>query len=550
MAKEFGWSLVEGDGIQLWTKGYGKIRDRDVLARKLRLIGSKPSVADVEKVINSLDGHFALVAQGWSWTIAAVDRVRSVPVAYGEGSQGWVINDQAERLRLQLGLGEKNIDADAALSLAMSGYTIDVGTLYKGIHQLGPGELVLICDGEEPQRQRYYCYRPWRADKPSYNRKKENKVLADTLLQIVDEMMSGIGDRLLVVPLSAGRDSRAIVSAASHLGYKNIRTFAYGQEGNHEAKTSRYIAERLGYDWKFVPTDTSSMKRHYESVEWPAYCRFADSLQSTPFVQDLPQALSLKKEGYIPDDAVFANGNSGDYISGAHIKADMCEDAEGMTVEQRLARITASLCEKHFSLWQSLRTPENCQQIEDLLKASIIRSGAEVADPADDFGLYEYAEFQDRQCKYVISGQRIYEFLGHEWRLPLWDNLLLDFFERMPLEAKVGQRLYADTLIQENWGDVWRDVPVNRRSIKPNWVRPFRFLAKVAHAPFGKSAWHDFEKRYFSYWMELGAQSAIRSYRQVSSDRRCARHGVAWLTEAYLARHTLEYDGGVISQDA
>ena len=169
-----------------------------------------------------------------------------------------------------------------------------------------------------------------------------------------------------------------------------------------------------------------------------------------------------------------------------------------------------------------------------------------LGDPADDYGLYEYAEFQDRQCKYVITGQRIYEFLGHEWRLPLWDKAYLDFFEGVPLEGKVGQRLYADMLTEQNWGGVWRDLPVNAKTVRPQWLRPLRFLAKLAHAPLGREAWHRFERRYFQYWMEGGGHSAVRPYGAVARDRRGARNGIAWLNEAYLERHGLDYAGAAL----
>ena len=37
-------------------------------------------------------------------------------------------------------------------------------------------------------------------------------------------------------------------------------------------------------------------------------------------------------------------------------------------------------------------------------------------------GAHVYSGFIDRQSKYVINGQRIYEYYGYEWRLPLWDK--------------------------------------------------------------------------------------------------------------------------------
>ena len=51
-----------------------------------------------------------------------------------------------------------------------------------------------------------------------------------------------------------------------------------------------------------------------------------------------------------------------------------------------------------------------------------------------------------------------------------------------------------------------------------------------------------FERRYLRYWMENGSQSAIRPYLKVANDKRGARHGVAWLTEAYLQSHGVTVD--------
>ena len=179
----------------------------------------------------------------------------------------------------------------------MAGYTVDVATLYRGVQQLGPGELVLFAGDAPPQRHRYYCYRPWRADKPAYDAARAQKELAETTLALIDKTMKSIGDRILVVPLSAGRDSRLIVSAAHHLGYRNIRTFAYGHPGNHEAKASRAIAERLGLPWRFVPTGIAALRRYFASDTHAAYMAFADTLQSVPFVQDLMQIAALKDDG-------------------------------------------------------------------------------------------------------------------------------------------------------------------------------------------------------------------------------------------------------------
>jgi asparagine synthase (glutamine-hydrolysing) len=216
--------------------------------------------------------------------------------------------------------------------------------------------------------------------------------------------------------------------------------------------------------------------------------------------------------------------------------------ARGLSDDARWDRIIGALLKKHFSLWQSLATPKNRARIAELLRASIARAGGTLGAPETDHGLYEYAEFQDRQCRYVITGQRIYEFLGHEWRLPLWDNDYLQFWERIPLREKSGQSLYARMLENANWGGVWQNVPVNRKTIRPLSLIPFRLAAKAAHAPLGADRWHRFERRYLQYWMDATCNSACMPYGRVMRDNRGARHHIAWLAELYLGRHGVALD--------
>lgn len=526
----------------LWLKGHVGPGTLKAIERAIERATTADPAAALGDVLAETDGHYALVVAAPGWVFAAVDPVRSTPLFFAEIGGAWRIDDRAERLRRRAGLGPADINGEAALAIAMAGYTIDRATLYRGLEMLGPGESVLFRPGRAPARARYFAYRPWRiAPRDPAARERE---LAELTLDLVRRLIASLDGRPLVVPLSAGYDSRLIVSAARHLGFKDVRCFAYGRPGNFEATASRAIAERLGYAWTFEPVDNAVQRRWFAGAEHARYLDEADSAASVPFVQDLAAVAALKARGFIPPDAVLANGNSGDFISGNHVPkallAPAAGDADG---EGRRARILGALVDKHFSLWRALRVPEREARLAAALWRSIEAGGGALGPPGADHGLYEYAEFQDRQCKYVITGQRIYEFHGHEWRLPLWDRPYLVFWEQAPLAEKSNQALYTRMLHRANWGGVWADIPLNRKTVRPRWLAGLRLAAKALHAPFGARRWHRFERRFLLHFMEPWSGSAFVPYRRVAADRRGARHAVAWLAEAYLARHGLDWTG-------
>ena len=361
--EEFGWRRASHGAVIVWFKGWIEGHDAEALAA--RFAHERPSGTSVGDLLAGVVGHFALCATGPGWAFAAVDWVRSIPLAITQVDGAWMIGDRPERLRQRADLGLADIDPDAALAIGMAGYTIDDAALYSGMQLLVPGELAFI-ENDALRRHRYYIYRPWQVRAASADALESE--LKDLTLNLMERMLGTLGGRPLLIPLSAGRDSRLIASAAKHLGYKNVRCFTYGRAGNFEAKASQAIAERLGYRWTFVPATIGKQRRFFESEDYERYLDFADSGCSLPFVQDMAPLMELKASGYVPDDAVIVNGNSGDYISGNHVPETMWLPAEGLSDEARWQRIIDALLKKHFSLWRSLATPKNNARIVTLLR--------------------------------------------------------------------------------------------------------------------------------------------------------------------------------------
>ena len=496
--------------------------------------------ADIAGWLDALDGHFALILTGPEWSLAAVDPVRSLPLIWARRDDDIYVTHDGPKLRDTLGLGPDDIDVTQSDAFAMGGFTIGSATLYGAIRQLIPGTFLLSAADTPCSIGTYHSWRPHR------RAETDPGDIAASLSRLhevlIERLIADAAGRSILIPLSAGLDSRFLASGLAAAGYDNVHCVAYGLAGNREAVVSRQIAQRLGYRWSFVPYTNATVRAAWASEDHRAYEAYADSFTAIPFPQDYLALITLRDRGDLPADTLVVNGQSGDFTSGNHIPKSLIRH-NGGSDEARMARILDALVVKHFKHWSELATAERMARIRSLLASEITAVGGLPENPENDFGVYEYGEFVDRQAKYVINGQRLYEYLGLDWRLPLWERPNLDFWERAPLSAKANQSLYREVLERDNWGGVWRDIPVNPMRIRPVSLMVARQIAKILHAPLGAERWHAFERRYLTYWMSPLCSYAPWPYGRIALDRRNFYSAIGWYIEAYLNRHGCDWSG-------
>jgi asparagine synthase (glutamine-hydrolysing) len=488
----------------------------------------------VAKVLPRLDGCFGIIVDAPEFALAAADPIASIPVFVSASGRGpTLIGGIAQHVCDAAGLTE--VDWDAALAIGMAGYALGDHALLKGMRHLRAGEVWR--SGARPEFSFYSRYMPRRVvERPAAVMADE---LAAVLHNVFAKMVDSLDGRPLLVPLSAGYDSRLVAAALKELRYPDVRCYSYGLPGNHEAAAAREIARRLGFRWTFVPITPEIQKAHFTSADYAGFVRFADTLTAIPFNQDFVATRTLLANGYAPKEAVFVNGQTGDFISGNHVPRELWSAPASVDAESRWTRVFSAVRYKHFSLWDNLQTPANLARMAQMFRADLEQDGLP-DDPALDWSLFEQSEFMHRQSRYVVSGQRVYEYLAADWRLPLWDGALVRFFESAPLAAKQEQTLYRATLKKLNWGGVFSDdMPVNHLNVRPRWLIPIRWAAKAATAPFGADAWHRFEKRYLAWHMDPIVNYPVVSWSRVARDRRGFRNAISWHAEAYLARKYL-----------
>ncbi len=524
------WKKFEKDKVNIWFKGYIYNYSIDKLIEIFKEIKKD----EIPSLIESIDGHFAFIVQRDDLTFISVDKIRSVQLFFIKIKNQFYIDCDPKNL-VKLKEFDKKINEDAELELAMSGFTIGNKTIYKSLFSLKAGELVLF----HQDSYKYIHYYKYFGELINKDFDEYMAELSNLTLKIFQKLLKKIGDRQIIIPLSGGHDSRLIASILNHLGVKNVKCYTYGTPGNFEAIIAKKIAEKLGYEWKFIPLIRKLEKQYYASNEYNNYLKFSETFCAVPFIQSLSSIKYLKEMDWINHDAIFINGLSGDFISGGHaeIKNNITNDSTNF--DTRRENILNQLIKKHFSLWGDLKTEQNLNKIKKTLWDEIVEGCGNLFNKNQDHLFYEYSEFIDRQSKYVLKKQKVYEFYGYDWRLPFWDTEYLLFWQKVPLSYKLKQKLYKEMLKKNNFGNVWSDdYFLDNKSITPKWIIPLRFICKIPFSLFGnigRKAWKQVDINLFKYFMSIPHTWDMYNYLRIVKDIfRKPRHSVSWQSEDYI----------------
>lgn len=526
------WKIYSNQKCKLWLKGYFNTHLPLEVMNGLNEI----EFSKIDDFIKSLKGRYALVFKNKSYCILLVDRIRSTPMHFSIINKVLHISDLSNEI-IRKKFFENDINSQAVKEISMSGFVIGSKSVYSNLITPLAGEYYIFSNKKVIKRS-YFSY----FGKISNNNYSDLiSELESITVSIFEKLLKKVGQRQIVIPLSAGNDSRLVVSILKYLGAKNVKCYSYGQKNNFESKVSKEIAKKLDYDWIFIPLTHLSEKIFYNSIEYKNFLEYADNHSAIPFIQSISTFNYLKKEKYINKDSVFINGNSGDFISGGHIN-NLYKKIKKLKNKKTLKKVILNeLVHKHFSLWGFLKNKENLRYLRNELWDSITKK-CDKLNINNAHLFYEYSEFIDRQSKYVVSGQRVYEFHNFDWELPLWDDKYLFFWKKVPAKYKFKQKLYLDMLKKNNFGGVWtNDFPINNKEIRPIWLIPIRFLFKIPFAFFGNSGrrlWHQFDVNVFQYWIDPTLIICSTSYLEILKDFfKKPRNAISWLSKKYVKNY-------------
>ncbi|HCP00508.1 MAG: hypothetical protein CL573_05420 [Alphaproteobacteria bacterium] len=522
-ADRFGWRRNVGRGIDTLATGdpAAEAAVRNVLA------ASQASPATLARAVQEVPGHFAVIAKGQETGCAIVDHCRSSPVFLTDDA---VSNDaHLIRLRRQLDKPDRVGIEDAA----MAGFVTGRRTLFENLHQLPAGSLALW-QGNSPAIARYRDYMPTAVKTDSED------MLIEAFLAALDDAtkrtIQVANGRPIWVPLSGGRDSRMLLSKFVELGYDNLHAFTYGPPGNDERRAAKFIADRLGVPWSFVASRPTQMREFFASNERSNYWDYCDGLSAVPNFQDLLTLQKLRQSGTLPADAVLVNGQTGDFISGGHIPANL------MSSDLTPDTLFEAIVSKHFSLWHSLKTQERLSAVRTRIFDQLDVKPDEPLDRDHAVALYEQFEFDERQAKYVINGQRNYEFLGLDWSLPLWDSAMVEFWRNVPVAMKFRQKLFVTALARWNYCGLFRnfDPKVGHWSGLARAVLIPSRLIRLSLGPARRDAF----LRQMLYFGMYRDQYAPFGYAEFYRNARDLRNPVSLLSREWIHERGLSGDAG------
>lgn len=452
------WRRFDGT----FTRGNAFIGQRPISATDLsRMFSYVRTFDEFLYLLKRLNGFFTVIHQVGDACFLAVDLAKSFPLFYGfKSTETFYLSDDPRWILRNL--TDRRIDDLSTIEFLLAGYVTGNDTLFLNVKQMQAGEALRVQSRSgklSASATRYYNY--------TYRNVLPGRL--ELLLSMYDDVLVAAFKRLIqlaagrtiVVPLSGGLDSRLILLMLKRLSYNHVIAYSYGKPGNRESQIGKKAAAALGIPCEFVPYSNEAWRRWYNSEEMKTYCKMADNLSSTPYVQDWPAVWELQKQQLIPCDSIMTPGYLGTAslyynphqiwsrrwpIHGHEVLKYILDEYMILRDRSRLrSTLEAPLTNKAQRL---LRTRASC-------------TAEEAAN------IYEQWEFQEYFSKFIFNSVRAYEFWGYEWWLPMVDSDVLKFWKRVPLKYRLEKqlhRMYARNLEKKLTGSAIKQFEPNLRA--------------------------------------------------------------------------------------
>ncbi len=531
------WKYKEKSGVKIWHAGSENF-SLEVAGFLLNTDVTQKTLSDW---LSKWNESFSIIAKTKNEVVAFTDYCRSYPVFYSVQGDELLISNDANKLKDNV--KNTNVIGESVFDCLALGYVTGNKTLYSNIKQLRVCEYLLLNhDSSSPVFGKYYLYHD------EHNKTEGSEYyfvakLGEVIDDSIQRLIKSANNAPIVVPISGGLDSRLVLAKLVEHGYKNLSAFSYGPSGNADARIGKDVSEKLAVPWEFVSINSKETRSFYQSEIRKEYSIFADGLNVVPNYQDLLPIYKLKQAGRLFSDTLIVNGQSGDFNSGGHIPESL------MSREATLSDLLSELIKKHYSLWGKLLTENNTKKInENIIQLLINVEKDFIHDELTSnelANLYERWEFEERQTKYIINGQRVYDYFSLNWQLPLWDGEFVRFWCDVPVELRYKQKLYRKYLSSWNYKELFKEFnpPISAWSKKASCaIVPLSLLLRLALGRERRNyliKYFDYISRYGNHYHSFGFKTFVKNIHEIKNP--FSLYTMSWLCERGLSSSIDEF---------
>ena len=523
------WKFVNNDKAKLYLAGVVFFKDEKLNIKKLLhlLIGLK-NLQELCDLTTDFKGQFSFIFENSYFKVAYTDKIRSFPISKYKSNN--LINVSNSTRHFDTIKHSFSLNKEAIEVFSSSGYTIGNETFYKGFEILEAGSFIFFNKASNEIVQKKYA---------SFFNDKSLKFKEEDLFEKIDNVITTSIKKLIkiadgkqiVIPLSAGLDSRLILGKLVELGYQNILTFTYGPKNIWERKIAEKCAKHLNVPWYFVELNRKVKKRYY-TKDRIDYYKFSSNNNSVPHIADYYALNILKENGVLNfKKSIIVNGQTGDFITGGHIPVNINEIS--------LEDIYDVIINKHFALWFNKFNPKFNSFIKQVLKSNY-KLEPYFSNKDILFKEYEKFECDERQIKYVINGQRIYDWLGIDWYLPLWSDEMFDLWSSLDIKHKINQNAYNKYCETYNPGNAF-DVKLDGNTLSlPLYFYPILALLKFTSKLNKKKKYSRLKKTYLSFYEKYYPFYPQKTYLEYLKDAKHHRSPVSYWVNSYIFENKLK----------
>ncbi len=404
-----------------WAKGFAFNADGSLLSacELAEYVSTSNSGDDLFLRLQKLNGLYSVVINSPKLQAAAVDPSRNFPIFFRYVDGEVIVSDAPYVLRQ----ANDKLDERALAYYDSAGAVCEGFTLVEGLRQVKPG--CLFSFGTETVAESQFF--------TMAVREKDICTLTETdfsdiLDRVTQRFIRSLNGRQVVLPLTAGFDSRLIACLLHKADYKDVVCYTIGTDNSREVKVAKRVAEKFGFKHLHIDVTNPLVAplAVMAEADFANYYRRLGAYGNFLWLYDYFAVRYLKENRLVDADACFAPGHSGDSIAGSHLTKTVV----GPNDSPRQLAKDILLYNNEYGYRKELFA-ETEAWFDHLLKDGYL--------PYSAFQAYI---FQNRQAHQIVNAARVYEHFGYELRMPLWDAELMDAMRRLPFECYVNRSFY------------------------------------------------------------------------------------------------------------